>query len=340
MKVLTIGDQHFQPTNIEDIEKFIYELENHLEKNKYDIIVSMGDLLDKHGTVNVLTLNRAVDYLKMLKKYAKTYVLVGNHDMINANQFLTSNHWLYPLKGIDDNLIIVDTVINNVYGNLNFTFCPFVPNGRFIEALYTIDDWKNSTCIFAHQTIDGAKYNGIVVDDSDEWKPDFPLCVSGHIHGPQEVAKNFIYVGSAFHLDSSTSTKRMLSIEWNEKERLKREIKDIHLNILVHKVINTTLSEVESYEYVNKNEKIRFRVECTENDFKTFKKSNKYKELIKMGIKIDPVINRDNNLEFDNNDKKTFLEILEDDLQDDELYVLYREIVYGDYKDAIVELDE
>ena len=57
---------------------------------------------------------------------------------------------------IVDNIVIKEFIeTNNKY---KFTFTPFVPDGRFKEALNTKEcEWKDSNCIFSHQLINNAK---------------------------------------------------------------------------------------------------------------------------------------------------------------------------------------
>lgn len=133
-KILCIGDQHFDVKNLQIVEMFLAYLEKHLEENEYSFAVSMGDLLHNHELVHTLPLNMANRYIEILSAKNPVYILVGNHDMINASQFLTTNNFLQCYKHWP-NVFVVDTLLITKINGQIFTFLPFVPNGRLFEAL-------------------------------------------------------------------------------------------------------------------------------------------------------------------------------------------------------------
>ncbi len=327
MNILAIGDQHFTVSNTDEIECFMKELTNHLQNNKYDFIVSLGDLLHQHEKLNVYSLNRAIDYLNLLLSHTKTYVIVGNHDMVNSAQFLTDNHWLYSLKLLDKtNLVIVDKPIKEEINKVDFVFCPFVPDGRFVEALSRIDDWKSVNIIFAHQTVNGAKMGSIIASNVEEWKEEYPLCVSGHIHEQQEINDNFIYTGSLFP-QVGDYNKRLLKIKVGEEI----EYEDIKLKLIKKKTERVKLNDIYDWKYETKNNtKLKLQIECSTSEFKEFKKTNTYKTLIKDGIKVEPLICLDNvnRKEYKQTEKKSFIEILQESIKGNEkLEMLYKELI-------------
>ena len=76
-----------------------------------------------------------------------------------------------------------------------FLFVPYVPPGRFVEALETYKNinWKDVDCIFAHQEFYGCKMGAILSEEGDKWESKWPLVVSGHIHSRQWINKNIYY---------------------------------------------------------------------------------------------------------------------------------------------------
>ena len=182
MKVLCIGDLHYKIDNLDQHLEIFDIIKNELiENDEIEMIVVMGDVLHNHERLYIESLNKVSDLLIMLASFKPTYVLIGNHDYLNNKQFLTEKHSLYTLKDKIDNLIIVDKVIKEN----NFIFMPYVPDGRFHEALNTIENWTSINVIFAHQLIDGANLP-IRVNNVERW--DEPIVViSGHIHNSQTV---------------------------------------------------------------------------------------------------------------------------------------------------------
>lgn len=204
-RVLFIGDQHFKHGNLHIVDIFLLRLEAWLIDNPVDLIVSGGDLLDQHERVHTLCLNKAIQYIDMLCKYATTYILVGNHDAINNQIFLnTEQHWLNCFKK-NQRVVIVDTIKHVTLNDVKYVFAPYVPDKRFQEALSTYPNWKSADVIFAHQTFNGAKMGAILSHDIEDWLPSYPMCVSGHIHQSQWIGDNLYYAGSAFQQGFSDS---------------------------------------------------------------------------------------------------------------------------------------
>jgi DNA repair exonuclease SbcCD nuclease subunit len=332
MKILCIGDQHFQTNNVGDVECFMSELESHLEENEYDLIVSMGDLLHTHERIHTLSLNRATEYFKLLVKYSETYVIVGNHDMINASQFLTNNHWLNSFKEWD-RLTVVDDLKKLSTDEGDLIFLPFVPDGRFLEALNRMEGWTDAKIIFGHQTINGAKMGAMLADNCDDWDSDYPLCISGHIHDPQKVGENFVYVGSAFQLSfNENEKKRLLKVDLDDGEVT---LEDVRLKLNTRYHVKIHIDNIETFNPENYDGSVKLSIECSEDEFKGFKKTSKYAELIKAKIKINPIINsvlEKEDFKYNNVDKKSFIGILDEVVKSENnmrLDKLYREIVYG-----------
>ena len=88
LNIIVIGDTHFKVNNIPEVELYIKKVIKIVEQKNPDIIVLLGDILDTFEKVNVLPLNKAYEFVDKLRKISKTYILVGNHDMINCIQFL------------------------------------------------------------------------------------------------------------------------------------------------------------------------------------------------------------------------------------------------------------
>ena len=160
--VLVIGDNHIKCANIIEFDLFLERIQVIAKDKNPNLIVLLGDILDTHEKLNTIELNKACEFIDKMRKIAKTMILVGNHDMVNCSQFLTTNHWMNALKEWQ-NVVIVDKVTSEKINNETFIFTPFVPNGRFQDALNTLDfDWVNTaSCIFAHQEFYGCKMGAI-----------------------------------------------------------------------------------------------------------------------------------------------------------------------------------
>jgi predicted phosphodiesterase len=277
--VLVIGDVHIKTTNIPDIDIFIKKVCDIINKEKPDFTVLLGDILDTFEKINTFELNKAIDLINKIRKFSKVYVLIGNHDMVNCLQYLTENHWANSLK-LWDNVVIVDKTIEEN----DFVFVPYVPNGRFIDALNESSyEWKNAKCIFAHQEFYGAKMGSIISEDGDKWMINYPNVVSGHLHMNQRPQKNIYYPGSSMQVAYGETDDNIISLlTFTNKDF---DIKEISLEMSRKKIIYTTIEDIEVPEEDVDN-KIKMSISGDYEEFKTFKKSKKYKQLINKGVNV------------------------------------------------------
>jgi len=284
--VLVIGDPHFMYSNIPDVELLIKKLVELAQLKKPDIIIILGDLLHTHERLHTLPMNKAYEFINEMRKISKTYVLVGNHDIINNQQFLTENHWMNSMKEWE-NTIIVDKVITETIDGVLFTFVPYVPPGRFEDALATSNsNWRDSDCIFAHQEFFGCKMGAIVSVEGDKWPFDYPEIVSGHIHSNQRPQKNVYYPGSSIQHAFGESTKNIIAYLTYDKNQQGYELNEIDLNLPRKKIVYMDVENVDDYELPDTDDKIKITVSGVYDQFKALKKTKKYKKLIQDGVKV------------------------------------------------------
>lgn len=125
---------------------------------------------------------------------------VGEEETVEAGDKLTSGG-TGGTCGADEAIrlarpIVAAKVISADIGGRLFVFAPYVPEGRFREALDTLPGWEAATAIFAHQEFRGAKMGAIVSEKGDPWDSDLPLVISGHVHDYQEISSNLLYTGA------------------------------------------------------------------------------------------------------------------------------------------------
>jgi DNA repair exonuclease SbcCD nuclease subunit len=287
--ILFIGDPHFQTSNIPEVELFIEKITKLAEEKQPDLICIGGDLLHTHERLHTSPLNKAYELVDNMRKISKTYVLVGNHDMCNHQQFLTDNHWMNAMKEWD-NTIIVDKVICEIIDSMLFTFVPYVPPGRFEEALSSIDkennNWRESKCIFAHQEFFGCKMGAIVSVEGDKWPLDYPNIVSGHIHSKQKPQKNIYYSGSSMQHAFGESSKNIIAYLTFNSDQDTYILDEIDLELPRKQIIYIDIENIDNFVVPKTEDKLKISASGTYEQFKAFKKTKKYKELIKDDIKI------------------------------------------------------
>jgi len=330
INLLIIGDTHFKTDNIEQIDEFIEKTLTHIRNNSYDFIILLGDILHTHERLHTSPLNKAYDLIFGIKNLCPVFILVGNHDYINNQQFLTENHWMNALKRVDD-ICIVDKSTKFSYESFNFTLVPYVPNGSFLEALnsdnslltYKEDfvettqdfNWEDSHLIFAHQEFKGCKMGAIISENGDIWDENYPIVISGHIHSKQKPQENIIYTGSALPVAFGESEDNtILEVIMEEDNVIYNEI---NLGLKQKKIIYLDVENIKTYDpEKNKDKILKICIKGSLDSFKTITKTKEYKNLIKKGIKIAfKPIKIDNKVDITNIDTSDFLKIVNENIQ-------------------------
>lgn len=285
--VLTIGDPHIMVANLPDVALCVERLTKLANEKRPDLIVILGDTLHTHERLHTIPLNTAYDLIDKMRKIAKTYVLIGNHDYIQNQQFLTENHWLNGLKEWDNTVIVDKVVTETINGDL-FVFVPYVPPGRFQEALSSLEEveWSNANCIFAHQEFFGCKMGAIVSVEGDKWPLEFPDIVSGHIHSNQRPQQNVYYPGSMLQHAFGESSKNIIAYLTFESDIKGYHLDEINLNLPRKKIVYMDVENIDDYEVPDTDDKIKITISGGYDQFKALKKTKKYKKLVSDGIKV------------------------------------------------------
>lgn len=288
-RVLFIGDPHFKLKNVEYIPLFVSRILEVVNRCQVDFVVIAGDLLDNHDKVDVEPLNLAVEFVDSVRKIVRTFVLVGNHDYKNNQQFLTTNHWMNAMKNWS-NVTIVDDVVEFD----NFLFLPYVFPGRFLEALETKisrTDLCRFVAVFAHQEFRGCKMGVVKSTIGDVWLDEWPLVVSGHIHEKQWSQSNVYYPGSAMQHAFGQSVENTVSvIEWSRLEDGTTAMNFDEIDLAMPKMVIKYLSVQEATEPLKWKQtdfkKYKLVVRGEQSDLEAFKMSSRRSQLLAEGFKI------------------------------------------------------
>lgn len=273
-KILFIGDPHIKLNNLELIDMLQKQaLQLVMDKN-VDKVVIGGDVLHNHERLHTTTLNRACTFIEAFCQRVQTYVLVGNHDYENNQQFLTNRHWMNALKQwpnctIVDQCMVIDGEIVMV---------PYVPPGRFQEALDTVKvDLNLIKCLFAHQEFYGCRMGAIESNDGDKWSINHPLVVSGHIHSKQRPQPNIVYPGSALqHAFGESESSDMVIVTINDRVHLE----EVEVMVPKMRTITVAIDKFESLKItIQPNERVRVICKGSVEAFKALKKTKRFKEV-------------------------------------------------------------
>lgn len=330
MNVLCVGDLHFQENNLEQCDILISKIIKVVRQFKPDVVVFLGDTLHTHEMLYTPAVNRAVKLFRTVSKLTKTFVLIGNHDYINPLQYQTDEHGFNAFKYWDSDITIVDKVTKYVQTSNDeeyvFFLVPYVPNGRFKEALDSSDEiWSAADAIFAHNDFYGRTVNGKIFEDGDKWDDSYPPIINGHIHTPQYVEPNIYCIGSAMQQNFGEEyDKRLWLITFDHDEEEAFSYKKINLKMQRKVTLNVNIDEIDSIDLAEyTNDQVKLVINSTSEQFQAFKKTKQYKAIQKTCKKIGhkAIVNDTENTleEYKKFEKKGYRDILFGMIKNDNL---------------------
>lgn len=277
MSILCIGDPHIRLDNLDEIDKLLEFIFKAIQKFDPIFVVVLGDILHRHRKGDVIEHKKAVNFLLKIAKKRETYALIGNHDRPDNTNFLTNDHYFTGCR--HPNLTIVDKVVVRSIDGYLYCFVPYVPNGRFCEALETqphdIDEFR---CIFAHQEFTGTHMGGIV-SEVEHYLGNC-ICISGHIHEYQTVGK-VVYAGAPIqHYHHESQDKGLLLFKSND------ELVRLPTKITSKKVLKVKSKEIEDIEEGDADSQTKIVIEAPGNELHAVAKSSQIQKLRDSGVTI------------------------------------------------------
>jgi DNA repair exonuclease SbcCD nuclease subunit len=359
-RVLVIGDPHFKVSNIRETNLMTERIVALAEERKPDLIVCLGDILDRHETIHVTPLVKATAFLHQLRLIAPLVAIIGNHDRPNNSTYLTDEH---PFSGLKHwkNTTIVDQGADIRIKGHRFIFVPYVPPGRFLEAIksFVTDDpedpdfLSNVTCVFAHQEFLGAKMGAIRSEIGDPWPLNYPYVISGHIHDYDQLASNILYTGTPIqHAFGDRDDKTVSWVEWpdraegpaqglQEVNRADLEYTQpciptqerIDLGLPKKVIVHLSCTDIVNYQ-PPPNTQLKIVVMGTSAEIKAAMKLTNIKTLISAGVKVVfrdvPSTKKADQVEPIKITKKKYTELLQHAIiADPPLVKIYQRIVTG-----------
>jgi len=292
---LAIGDPHLKNKNTVLNAQYVASVIKVAQEKSPTFIVILGDILDTHDTIKIAPCKVATEELiDGLSKIAPVFLIIGNHDLSDPNQFLTDNHIFNPLKKWR-NVTVVDYPRYITIQEKEFVMCPFVQPGRFIEALDKVTEsgysWDLADCIFGHQEFFGSQYGQGQSQIGDKWDEDYPPVISGHLHDEQTLG-NVYYPGASMQHSFSESYKKYIWLinftrDVDESSNFKHfHYEKISLGINRQRMITLNVDEVDDFDadVSDKYRNLKLKIIGTQNEINAFKKSQRHTLLKNKGI--------------------------------------------------------
>lgn len=289
---LAIGDNHIKTSSMKESQEMCRKIIELVKERKPDFIVNLGDTLDRHETIHSNPLCLAINFLSDLAELAPLYLNIGNHDLSNTNDFLKDVHPFTALKKWS-NTKIIDKIVEADIKNHKFLFAPYVPPGRFMEALNTLpniqEKLSQTITIFCHQEFFGAQMGAVVSQNGDKWSLSNPLVISGHIHEYQRVQENIIYVGCPMqHTFGTENIEYTVSLFTFSKDSINKVIwteQRINLDLPRRLLVHLKPEEVLAWQ-VPENRITKVVISGTSAEIKATMKLDYIKQIEKKGVKV------------------------------------------------------
>ena len=297
VNALVIGDIHLSGQNLAESLLVIQDIVHEACKYRHilDMVVFLGDITDKFQNVHTSVLRVMVEMIQNIRLSVgqiPIYLIAGNHDRPNNQHYLTNEH---PFHGLSEIATVVATeVIEVILKGHKFLFVPYVPDGRFIEAIHDSNkSLENTRTIFAHQTVKNAPLGSCLSDTGDEWDLSYPLVISGHIHGYCVVQPNWHYAGMCWQQHAHDSPDRaILLCHFGDSGDFIDETyvvvnndicyTRIHLQSLPKKIrVDLTCDELKKYKVPN-NVYLHIRLSGTSAEVQTVLKLAKVRALTRL----------------------------------------------------------
>lgn len=218
MKYIICGDLHLgshgaKPTWHNSARSLIIDICEYAKKEGIDNFIGLGDFFDNRNSINLKTLEFAMDIADMLNEtFDLSAIIIGNHDTYFKTSLDPTSLTIFRNY---KNIIIVDKPMTIFK---NFCLLPWLFSKEDLEQY-------EGEYLIGHFEMNGVKLNtsGTLSENfrynfSDFKK--FTRVLSGHFHTPGTYG-NVTYVGSPYHLTFNDSGPRGYYILDTDNDSLK-----------------------------------------------------------------------------------------------------------------------
>lgn len=266
-KIIHIADVHIP--NLEDkrpysemLKRFLAEVYNEVKGMEQDEfrIVLVGDTFHQKIKASNEASSMFHTMLNFLNAIGKTYIVAGNHDMLENNHDRKDSITpTFEIKGAYPNITYLDKELSYKSGCLvddNIVWVLYSMFESFAKPDFAELKTKYPNAKFVglyHGDVVGAKTDsGMMVENGIDVN-DFKECdciMAGHIHKFQEIKKNgvpIVYSGSVFQQNSGENVSGHGFVIW-DMETMKHKLHEVKNDYKIYKFKITSFDDVDNDE--------------------------------------------------------------------------------------------
>ena len=218
-------NSHFVNSRLLAAHDVLREIDDYARKHKVKNLVFCGDLFHVREAVPTVAVNLMYDALSRMSKWAKLWLMPGNHDYADREGHVHSLHVFKELGNVEvvdwsSHKLTFMSEAGKLGEPLQFSFVPYTDDrDKAIEQIKKVAELNTADTphlLFAHLGIQGAKVGSdyVLVNEADlsvdhiPWQK-FTACFFGHYHEHQQLFANGWYVGATHqHNWGDANTKR------------------------------------------------------------------------------------------------------------------------------------
>lgn len=207
MKYILVGDMHFgAKKNSEDfsgrILDFMDSVVDYAQTNAIDALIQFGDYFDSRNSINVATLNYAIEGAKKWNRYFGkkdlTFIL-GNHDLYHLHKIdHTSMKVLTPYVHVIDRPVVLDDGI---------VVAPWIVDQAMWDRVIELSN--ENRVLMSHLELNGFMVNDHYLMEhgySHTELKNYDLVLTGHYHSQQK-KDNVQYIGTPYPISMNEANE-------------------------------------------------------------------------------------------------------------------------------------
>lgn len=241
-----ISDIHFTPSTLELASQSLLKAQYKAKMLDVPLVIA-GDLLDSKAIIRAECANKLLQMLSVQDK-TETYIMIGNHDLINEKGTEHSLNFLWGFANIIDKPTEIDLCGERAL------LIPYQSDLAKLRLL--LEDPENPPLLIMHQGVEGAYMGHYVQDKTSLSKGTFGnhRVISGHYHRAQDIKCGnsglFSYVGNPYSLSFGEALDGPKGFVVLYRDG---HIERIPTNLRRHIIYETGIFELNNYDWGHQN---------------------------------------------------------------------------------------